>query len=243
MTNLCARLALAAGVLTCLTGFSVNRVKKINVAVDQLSVVQTAVGIATIIQCPEAVSSVIIGDQGAFKIEYLDRAITIKPLRAGAKTNLYISTQSRRYNVRLATGPQDSADYVVYLTPRESVERDAVKWRDYQRSSQSSGGGFSLDLKRVGKTNDGFVLFEFTLKSRDSRKVDPECFYLSQGKDIKVIHSLFLSSTEVNEKSPLTVVMSINKVDLISDVPVSIEIKAASIRLSMDLSKEVLWRK
>jgi type IV secretory pathway VirB9-like protein len=234
----------AASALMFLTAFSVNRVKKINVAIDQLSVVQTAVGIATIIQCPEAVSSVIIGDQGAFKIEYLDRAITIKPLRVGAKTNLYISTQSRRYNVRLATGPQETADYVVYLTPSDSFEKgSSVKWRDYQRSSESSGSGLTLDLKRVGKTNDGFVLLEFSLKSRDSKKIDPDSFYLSQGRDHKVIHSLFLSSTEVDEKSSLTVVMSLNKADLISDVPAILEIKSVPIRLSLDLSKEVLWRK
>jgi hypothetical protein len=218
-----------------------SHVKKINVAVDELTVIHTAVGIATIIQCPEAVSSVIIGDQGAFKIEYLDRAITIKPLRFGAKTNLYVSTLTRRYNVRLASVAQDLADYVVYLSPRESLQREAVKWREFQRSVSHSG--LTFDLKRSGKTKDGFILLEFILKSTESTKINPDWFFLAQGNEPKVIHSLFLSSTDVSEKSPLTVVMSLNRSDLISEAPAMIEIKSNTHKLSIELSREVLWRR
>lgn len=96
-----------------------SNVKKIEVKVDELTTIHTAVGIATIIQLPEPIQGVIIGDQGAFKIEYLDKAITIKPLRFGAKTNLYINTPTRRFNVRLVTQNQDSSDYVVYLSPKD----------------------------------------------------------------------------------------------------------------------------
>ena len=223
------------------SSFANNRVQKISLVIDELSLVHTAVGIATIIQCPEAVSSVIIGDQGGFKIEYLDRAITIKPLRPGAKTNLYISTLSRRYNVRLITQNQDLADYVIYLMPKDSFEKGTIKWREYQRSMRA--GGMTLDLKRVGKTKDGFVLIEALLKSNELKKIDPENFYLTQGKDTKVIHSLFLSSLQVDEKSPLTVVMSLNKSDLVSEIPALIEIKSSQSSLSLELSKEVLWRK
>src|SRR5580704_8633889 len=70
---------------------------------DQILLVKTALGIATIIETPETVQSAIIGDQSAFKVEYLDRAVTIKPLRAGAKTNLYLQTANRRYDLRLET--------------------------------------------------------------------------------------------------------------------------------------------
>jgi hypothetical protein len=218
-----------------------SHVKKVRVAVDELSVVRTAVGIATIIQCPEAVSSVIIGDQGAFKIEYLDRAITIKPLRFGAKTNLYISTLNRRYSVRLASAVQDSADYIVYLSPRDNFESETVKWREFQRSVSQTG--LSLDLKRVGRTKDGFILLDLVLRSEKSLVIDPGEFYLRQGNDSKVIHSLFLSSTEVSQKSPLTIVISLSKSDLILDVPALLELKMGFRKLELELSREVLWRR
>ena len=56
---------------------------------DQILLVKTALGIATIVETPESIQSAIIGDQSGFKIEYLDRAVTIKPLRASARSNLY----------------------------------------------------------------------------------------------------------------------------------------------------------
>ncbi len=220
-----------------------NQVKKISVGIDELVTIHTAVGIASIIQLPEAVQTVIIGDQGAFKIEYLDKAITIKPLRFGAKTNLYITTASRRFNVRLVTQNQDSSDYVVYLSSKELKEKSTILWRDFKRTAKSKD--LALELKRIGKTKDGFIFVDFTLKPfslYEKQKADPESFWLTQGKDSKVINSLFLSSQEYDEKHPLQVVMTLNQNDLTSEIPATIEIKGKS-NLYIELPKEALWRK
>jgi len=218
-----------------------NRVKSLKVAIDELALIHTAVGIATIIQLPEAVESVIIGDQGAFKVEYLDKAITIKPLRFGARTNLYVTTHTRRYNVRLETRSQDSSDYVVYLAPKVLNEDGTIKWREFARSV--SANGLTVETKRIGKTKDGFVVLEFTLKSNEDQKIKPDWFYLRQGKDQKVIHSLFLSSVDLSEKSPISSVITINTRDLVSEVPATMVLKYKLSKLSIDLSREVLWRK
>ncbi len=58
---------------------------------DQIVTVKTALGLATIVQVPDVPTRLVIGNQSAFKVEYLDKAITIKPLRALVGTNLYIS--------------------------------------------------------------------------------------------------------------------------------------------------------
>ena len=95
--------------------FASERVRHVAVQKDQIITVRTAIGIATIIQVPDRPNSVVVGDQNAFKVEYLDQAITIKPLHGGAKSNLYVYTDWRRYNVQLITGAESSADYVVYF--------------------------------------------------------------------------------------------------------------------------------
>ena len=233
--------ALILSLSLCVQSFAGNRVKKVTVAVDELAVVYTAVGIATIIQLPEPVASVIIGDQGAFKVEYLDKAITIKPLRFGAKTNLYITTPSRRYNVRLSTQSQDASDYVVYLAPLVSKEKSLVTWRNFQRVT--SANGLSFEAKRVGKTKDGFILIEFSLKSKETQKINPEWFYLLQGENSKIIHSLFMSSADLSEKSPIRVVITLNSADLATEIPVVITLKYRLHELKLELSREVLWRK
>ncbi len=219
-----------------------SNVKKIEVKVDELTTIHTAVGIATIIQLPEAIQGVIIGDLGAFKIEYLDKAITIKPLRFGARTNLYITTPARRFNVRLVTQNQDSSDYVVYLSAKDQKEKSVITWREFKRSAKTNS--FSIELKRIGRAKDGFILVDFLLKSLDGekKKIDPDSLWLMQGKDSKIINGLFLSSECVDDKNPLQIVMTLNQNDLISEIPATIEIKGIN-SISIEIPKEALWRK
>src|SRR5690348_14383823 len=80
-----------------------HRVRKVYLKRDDIALVRTAVGIATLIQVPDRPTSVVLGDTNAFKVEYLENAITLKPLSRSAKSNLYIYTDARRFNVSLIT--------------------------------------------------------------------------------------------------------------------------------------------
>ncbi|MFN3454280.1 MAG: TrbG/VirB9 family P-type conjugative transfer protein, partial [Pseudobdellovibrio sp.] len=82
------------------------RIRRVPVQGDQIVTVKTSIGIATIIQVPDRPNSVVVGDQDSFKVEYLDQAITIKPLTGGAKSNLYIYTDWKRFNVELVSGAE-----------------------------------------------------------------------------------------------------------------------------------------
>ena len=99
-------LSLVIAVSLYATALASSRVKKVEVQKDQIVRVNTAVGIATIIQVPDRPNSVVVGDQDAFKVEYLDLAITIKPITPHGKSNLYIYTDYRRFNVELNSGPE-----------------------------------------------------------------------------------------------------------------------------------------
>ena len=99
---------------------SANPARKVVVHRDEVVTVKTAVGIASIIQVPDQPTSLVLGDSAAFKVEYLNQAITVKPLHGHATSNLYIHTDFERYSVKLVAGAQAAADYVVYLTPFEA---------------------------------------------------------------------------------------------------------------------------
>ena len=60
---------------------------------DQIVTVKTALGLATIVQVPDTPIRFVIGNKSAFKVEYLDKAVTIKPLTGSIGTNLYIYTK------------------------------------------------------------------------------------------------------------------------------------------------------
>jgi len=220
--------------------FASDRVKKVSLKVDELGIVKTAVGIATIMQFNEPIQTVIIGDQSAYKIEYLDKSITIKPLRYAARTNLYVNTLLRRYNLNLQTSPQDQSDYVVYIGNREEKINSTTKWQDLKRSVKSSG--LTLQIRRIGKTTDGHILLDLKMLSLSAQKIEPEFFWISQAKEAKVINSIFMSSNEVSEKKPLTVGISLNTKDLISELPAILEVRFKD-NLKIDLPREVLWKK
>ena len=74
--------------------------------------IRTSPGFSTILQFDAKPTSVVLGDQDSFKIEYVGNSLTIKPLREGVKTNLFVFTDYDRFNFRLVSG-QSNADYVV----------------------------------------------------------------------------------------------------------------------------------
>ena len=198
-----------------------GHVKSITPHLDELLQVKTAIGIATIIQVPEPITSAIIGDQSAFKVEYIDKAVTIKPLRPGARTNLYLITSKERFNLTLVPSRQDLADYVVYIKDKHVVPR--VKWQDFVRVTKSEK--FSLKITRIGISSDGFILVDGVISSSLNQTIRPEDFWIYQGKESKTINSLFISSRSVKKDKPVVLGLSFSKADINKKLPVTITLK------------------
>lgn len=221
--------------------FALNKSRKIETTNDEVSEVRTALGIATKVILPENPNlPPIIGDMGAFRVESIDKGYAIKPLRPGAKTNLFISTDSRSYSVKLLIVNQDAADYIVYLAPRETKLQNQIVWRDFKRKVKSET--FSIEAKRIGKSKDGFIVLEFLLTSKMKNFIDPEWFWLKQGKDSKTIHSLIFSSREIDSDKPVTAAITLDRRDLSSELAVNLEIKYRE-GLRLEIPREFLWRK
>ena len=181
-------------------------VRTVSLKHDQLLDVRTALGIATIIQTPGPIQSAIIGDQSAFKIEYLNNAVTVKPLRFGAKTNLYLVTEKERFSVRLRSLDQKDADYIVYINTEQA--RLAQPWKTLNRFQMSKGT--TLTINRLALSADGVLLIDGRLNSKSARKIDPASFHLIQGSASKLIDSLFLSAIEVSKDKPIRFGMSVS---------------------------------
>lgn len=216
------------------------RVRTVEVKKDQIVTVRTALGVATIIQVPDRPNSLVVGDQSAFKVEYLDQAITIKPLHGSARSNLYIYTDYRRFNVQLVSGPEISADYVVYLeNPQEKVKSSAIGWRNYRNHLKNETLVF--ETKRVASTADGVLLIEFEIRSVVREKFRPDWLWLTQSGITRPIHSLALSGQDLGNGRTIKGVIQVLKNDASTAEALRIELRRKKISY-LTIPKGVAWK-
>lgn len=222
-----------------LTSFA--HIKTISPKNDEIILVKTSLAIATMIQFPDSTSVQfpIIGDQSAFRIETIDKGITIKPLRYGAKTNLYLFTDKKRYNFRLVTEKQEQADYIIYIKSSENT--DALNWKMIEKSVTSKE--IKLTLHKLAITKDYKIILDLSVQSVNlDTKIPPESIWIYQDKESKAIHSLFLSDKTVSQKNPVQLGIAISKNDLKENKSLVIIVKRKDSNLNLEIAKEVLWK-
>lgn len=226
--------------IVCFVTSGFSQVRKVVYRTDNVLTVNTALGIATIIQLPDPVQSAIIGDQSAFKVEYLDKAITIKPLRPGVRTNLYLITEKQRYNIKLGTRFQSQADYIVYVKNADQKFQMPV-WKRFSRSQEKNGIKFTVE--RIGLSISGFIMIDAKLSIENSKyfSVKPIEFAISQEGVPKVIDSLFLSHLILTKDKPILIGISISKSDLIEKKPIEVELNSNH-KFSITLGEMNLWK-
>jgi hypothetical protein len=217
-----------------------SRVRTAIVIDDQIVTVKTAIGVATIIQVPDRPTSLVVGDSEAFKIEYLDQAITVKPVRPGAKSNLYIYTDWKRYSVQLVTSQEAIADYIVYLKPpsRKEAPSNVIAWEDTSFSAR--GSDLNLDVKRVGLLKNEYLFVEFRI-SGNAMEVDPKWFWLIQNGKSKPINKLALSALSLKQDGQIDGLLQVRLKDLAKNTDLAIEIRRKR-RINLKIPKEILWK-
>lgn len=216
------------------------RVRTVEVKKDQIVSVKTALGVATIIQVPDRPNSLVVGDQNAFKVEYLDQAITIKPLHGGARSNLYIYTDYRRFNVQLVTTSEATADYVVYLaSPIEKPKTPTSGWRNYKNVLKNES--LTLETKRLANALDGTLLIEFEVRSSIKEKFSPEWLWLTQNGKPKPIQGLALSAQDVSTGRPIKGVIQILRKDVSTSDSLRIELRRKKTSY-LTIPKGIAWK-
>ncbi len=231
-------LAVALLMVTLMSSPAIAHVRNIAANGDNILNVRTALGIATIIQLPETIQSAIIGDGSGFKVEYIDRAVTIKPLRFGVKTNLYLVTEKRRYNLRLVTQAQDLADYVVYV--RNPDIKDAVKWLKLNQFGEVDN--IRLTVNRIAMSDGGFILIDARLSSTSNEPMalKPENFWIVQGNTSRTINGLFISNLALSKSNSVSIGISLAKSDLLANKPIVIELRMKH-KISVSIPEAKLW--
>ena len=204
---------------------------------DEILTVRTALGIATIIQLTDVIQSAIIGDQSGFRVEYIDKAVTIKPLRYGVKTNLYLVTEKKRYNLRLMTLNQETADFIVYI--KEPTVIETVKWKYLNQTIKNKSG--SLNITRVGRSTKGFILIEARLIPSQDTAFLPKHIWIKQKDKPKVINGLYISHSIATKGKPIAIGISLAQSDLEIKKSITLELNQAQ-TLSVTISEANLWR-
>lgn len=222
--------------------FAADRVRHILIHHDDIIHIKTALGIATIVQVPARPNSVVIGDQDSFKLEYLDQAISVKPLRYGAKTNIYIYTEWQRYNLELNTGSEAQADYVVYLdTPAIKKKNldSSLQWQNYFKSCTDNE--IKMTIQKFAKNNN-YIFFQIELSSNTENKIDPAWFWITQDVNPKPIDQLFLSSSTLNVKNNISGIIRIKRQDLDETKTLKIEMRRKK-PVRVAVPRVLIWKK
>lgn len=213
------------------------RVRKVEVIGDQVVTVRTATNIATIIQVPDKPNSLVVGDPNSFKVEYLDRAITIKPLHSRARSNLFIYTDGRRFNVQLVTAGESAADYVVYL---ESVRKTSVAEAKATLAERLTNGSVTIEMVR-GRRLGGVVSLEFRIKCASREVFKPEWVWITQrGKTIP-IHVLAFESAELVPGRRVNGIVQVKAEDFDLGFPLRLELRRKKVSY-LTIPKVTSWR-
>ncbi len=204
----------------------VTHVRHIFLKKDQIVAVKTSVGIATLIQVPDRPTSAIIGDTEAFKLEYLDNGVTIKPLHGGARTNLYIYTDSQRFSIHLVPAPKELADYIVYLKSASTPPKPEgkVQWKQYLRTTQA--GAFTLKIIKLGLQAGGILFVNFEIKAAKDFPIKPDWFWVTQDGKYKPIQSLYLSRLSASPPLPTSGTLILKESDFAGTSPLKLEMRS-----------------
>jgi hypothetical protein len=173
--------------------------------------VRTAIGYTTMLNFDARPSSVILGDQDAFKVEYVGNGLAIKPVVAHAKTNLFVFTDYDRFSFRLTAGPTAEADYMIRVKNKRSESYSTGGSGEESAKPQSSAlierrinrktacAGFQLAVESIAwpKSQSTYLItLRVTLvrpgvKSEDL-PFEPGDFEVSQGSKSLAIENLYL---------------------------------------------------
>lgn len=228
-----------------LSNLSFAHVRSISPKNDEIILIRTSLAFATIIQFPDAmtVQFPIIGDQSAFRIEPIENGVTkglsLKPLRGGAKTNLYLFTDKQRYNFKLVTDGEPSADYIVYI--KGNPAPDDLKWKSIEKTV--AGNDLKITLHKLATTKDQMLLLDLSVAATaEDLKLNPENFWVYQAKKSKLIESLFLGNTAASLKKNIQIGMAISKNALSVTQPIEISYRDKRSAVSLIIPSEVLWK-
>jgi hypothetical protein len=177
--------------------------------------VNASVGYSTIIQFDARPTSAVLGDQDAFKVEYVGNSLTIKPLIPGARTNLFVFTDYERFSFRLVTGASSQVDYVVAVKRKrskstssfyddasygEDVASEKMTTITVNRTASCRSTSLLVESYSYPKAKP-WVVVHFAVsqgaKGKNGFEFKPESLVLVKGKELVPIETIYLETAGI----------------------------------------------
>ncbi len=162
-------------------------------------------GYSTLIKFDSHPEPGLIGDQDAFKVEYMKNMVAIKPLISKGQTNLFLFTKEGQFNFRLVAG-RGRHDNIVYVqagkggssgtaAPRPAVLVDDLLTRKLEKSAATSGLKITLQSIATPTSRTTLVLrILIEQRATDAMKIDSTMLKIFQGARPVAIENAFLES-------------------------------------------------
>jgi hypothetical protein len=157
-------------------------------------------GYSTVLQLSQKPLNVVLGDQAAFRVEFINDSITIKPLRPNAKSNIFIFTENDRFNLTIKSGSVSLVDYVIRL---RRIYSDPQKTIQLEKNRTNSGLKLSL-IRATSKQSEYFLDFSILNQRRKSITLQPNQFRVVCGNLIRPIRSLYLDGSNIKSGATLS---------------------------------------
>lgn len=188
---------------------------------SEVATVNTAPGYTTMLQFDSRPTSVIVGDQDAFKVEHAGTGLAIKPLVPHAKTNLFVFTDYDRFNFRLVAGAAADVEYLLKISkkgdrayPVESAappaQSDGTRLIQRRIGKKASCGGLTLGVQALAWPESGStLLIEFraeaapTLVDGKELRFEPGDFDVRQAGRSVPVESLYLNRLGFTREAPV----------------------------------------
>lgn len=196
--------------------------------------IKTALGYSTILQFDSRPTSAVLGDQDAFKVEYVGNSLTIKPLLRTSKSNLFVFTDYDRFNFRLVTTPAASVDYIVKVKRTRAQDSASTQQepgtklitKKIRRMASSSGVTLQVESVAYPKTRSSLVV-SFRLLLRGAKEgltkveFEPGDIFMSQNGKSVPIENLYLDQLVLTEERPVNVTAVLRRVNYAASLKIS----------------------
>jgi len=219
--------------LVCLCGEAMagQSPRQVSLAESEVLTVRTTPGYSTILQFDTRPTSVVLGDQDSFKVEYLKNSLTIKPLKEGVTTNLFVFTDYDRFSFRL-TSVESNADYVIRVAKKSERARRGSK-KGYKSGATVSDldvttvdasksiGSMTLKVISIGYPPSGqAAIIEFSVKSEHPFSIDSSQVALEQDGASIPIQELHSAGQQIG-------ILVVRTSNFQQGVPLNLKVKAS----------------
>lgn len=198
-------------------------VRQIEADDKQVVLIKTALGYSTVIEFTSKPISAVVGDQDAFKLEFVKNSITVKPLIPHAASNLFVFTEYDRFNCTLKTVSSSEVDYLVRISshskpyrpepipvaqPIAAPPKERTKDKISFVHKRVAWQGYSLALVSFtqvsgGPTSRGATVYEIELDSKkEAYRFSAASLGVKQNEHFIPIESIYLDRMSLNPGYP-----------------------------------------